>query len=320
MLPNDEKTTGGFLTFIKNAENTAPLLCVIVMVLMLLSGLLMPVIFPDIASSYLFISTYLIAFLAPCIIFGVTQRKKAIFNFSAPAKGTLKFTFSAIFLLVGAAILTKCITAYVTGSGMSQTSALLSDAGLFESLLCYTLLPAVLEEIAFRGIAFSVYQKSCGGIGAIFATSVFFAMAHFSGEEFLSYFVSGIILGTVVYITRSVFTVIILHFVNNTVSFFLENAVFKVASEVKSGILAIFLVTAFTLVALFWFLSELEAVCKRRYLAAPNDTAENTTGISEWFPTLLPLDGDIVTAALRMALSPLFLGGIIIFAVFIAVI
>lgn len=311
---NDSKNTGDFVSYMKNAENTASLLCLCVMILMLVSGLIMPLLFPDFGSASMFITVYFLSFLLPAAVLGIVFRKKTVYNFSKPSKGTLRFSLSGAFLLICAAILTKSITSFVAGGSSSQTLSLLSDAGLFESLLCYTVLPAVLEEIVFRGIAFSLYQKTCGGIGAIFATSLFFGMAHFSEEEFFSYFICGIILGTVAYITRSVFTVIVLHLVNNTASFFLENAVFKVASESKSGVLAIFLLTAATLIMLFWFLYELEGVCKKRYLSAHDDNEEES--ICELQPTLLPHDGDIMTSILRVSLSPLFLGGILIFIIF----
>ena len=319
MLQNNIKGTGNSFSIFKNAENKAPLLCLCVMILMLASGILMPLVFPDLGSASVLMAVYFISFLLPAAVFAVVLRKDNVYNFSLPSKGTFKFTLSSVLLLVCAAILTKCIISYVTGGSTSQASELLSDAGLFESLLCYTLLPAVLEEIVFRGIAFSVYQKTCGGFGAILATSLFFAMAHFSGKEFLLYLVSGIILGTVVYITRSVYSAIILHLINNTVSYFLENAVFKIASESKSGILAIFLVTAVTLLALFWFLFELEGVCKKRYISSPDDEEYAKNDIHELTPTLLPHDGDIMTALLRMTLSPLFLGSISLFAVFAVV-
>lgn len=316
MLRNDKNGMGEGFSIFKNAENKAPLLCLCVMALMLASGILMPLLFPDLSSVSVLTAVYFISFLLPAAVFAVVLRKNNVYNFSAPSRGTFKFTLSSTLLLVCAAILTKCIISYVTGGSASQASALLSDAGLFESLLCYTLLPAVLEELVFRGIAFSVYQRTCGGLGAILATSLFFAMSHFSVEEFLLYFVSGIILGTVVYITRSVYPAIILHLINNTVSYFLENAVFKIASESKSGVLAIFLVTAVTLVVLFWFLLELEGVCKKRYLISPDDEEYAKSDIHELTPTLLPHDGDIVTALLRMALSPVFLCSIVLFAVF----
>ena len=316
MLQNDSKNTGGFIYFIKDAENTASFLCLCVMILMLLSGMLIPLLFPDFGSASTFITVYTLSFLLPAAVFGVTFRKKTVYNFSMPSKGTFKFSFSSAFLLICAAILTKSITSFVTGSSSSKTISLLSDAGLFESLLCYIVLPAVLEEIIFRGIAFSLYQKTCGGFGAIFATSLFFGMAHFSEKEFFSYFISGIILGTVAYITRSVIPAIILHLVNNTASFFLENAVFKIASESKSGILAIFLLTAATLIMLFWFLYELEGICKKRYLSARDENNEQDTDICELHPTLLPYDGDIMTSVLRVSLSPLFLGGILVFVIF----
>ena len=314
MLRNNNDN-GSFVSYIKDAENNAPFLCLCVMVLMLISGIVIPLLFPDFGSANTFITVYTLSFLLPAAVLGIIFRKKSVYNFSMPAKGTFKFSVSCAFLLVSAAILTKSITSFVTGSGSSDTIALLSDAGLFESLLCYTILPAILEETVFRGIAFSLYRKTCGGFGAIFATSLFFAMAHFSEKEFVSYFVSGIILGTVAYITRSVLPAIVLHLVNNTASFFLENAVFKIASETKSGILAIFLMTAATLIMLFWFLYELEGVCKKRYLSAHGKENKKEDAY-EIQPTLLPCDGGIMTSLLRVSVSPPFCAAILLFIIF----
>ena len=63
MLQNNIKGTGNSFSIFKNAENKAPLLCLCVMILMLASGILMPLVFPDLGSASVLMAVYFISFL-----------------------------------------------------------------------------------------------------------------------------------------------------------------------------------------------------------------------------------------------------------------
>ncbi len=306
MLPNDEKKDTNPITA---SENVAPALGLCALVILAASKFLPPTLVGG--KAFLFIvAVSVAAFALPSVIFAAAMRKKTEFLFSPPRKGTFGFCFPSMFLLISTALLLRCIICYINGASHAPAGTLISEMDYFGALFCYTLLPAILEEFIFRGVLFPLYERSCGGLCAILASSLFFAMSHLSGEDFLLYFVSGIILGSVAYITRSVFACMVLHLVNNTTSFYLENSVFQITAESKSGILAIFIMTVLSLVCLFWFLTELESVCRKRYLAAEND--------SFFAKKLFPGDITAGNSFFKVLLSPFLWVAVILFSIFIS--
>ena len=74
MLRNDKNGMGEGFSIFKNAENKAPLLCLCVMALMLASGILMPLLFPDLSSVSVLTAVYFISFLLPAAVFAVVLR------------------------------------------------------------------------------------------------------------------------------------------------------------------------------------------------------------------------------------------------------
>jgi len=93
---------------------------------------------------------------------------------------------------------------------------------LFE-LIVVALLPAICEEIFFRGFvmrAFERYSK----VSAVLLSSVAFAVMHGNLQQLLYAFILGIILGTVVMITDSLLASSIIHFTLNALSVILSYA------------------------------------------------------------------------------------------------
>lgn len=273
----DAAAGNGLLGSLFRAENRAPAIVFFVLVLLCAGNYAFPALRGKIGAVPLILLVSCAAFLVPALVFTLLTRGKYGFSpeKTAPRGGNyLKFLAASLLLLLFSGLLTKSAVCYITGSNAQGSAALFTGTGYFSALFCYTVLPAVLEEFVFRGVVFSVYEKSCGGLGAIVATAILFAEIHFSGSEFFSYFLSGIILGAVVYITRSLLPAILLHFVNNLAGYYLENALFKITSESRSGVLALFLLSAATLLALLWFLSVLIKICRRRMFSnqkAPGD-------------------------------------------------
>lgn len=302
--------------------NAPALLCLVVMGLMvgarLLSGSLLAKAAVDWGAAPVMAATYLAAFLLPTLIFYAVYGRRHMAHppegFSR-TRGTVKLTVAALLLLMGSALFTQSLRCYIFGAPPRQNS-FLTGTGYWELLLCYVLLPALLEECLFRGVLFRVYEERCGGLGAVLATSLLFAMIHFSGADFVSYLISGVILGVTVYVTGSLAAAVFLHLVNNFSSLYLENAVLKVTAESKSGVLLLFLLAAFSLLLLFWFLYELEAVCRRRYLAAGTD---ETASVEESgsYPRLIPRGRTVAELLRSVFFSPFFWGCVLIFIAYI---
>ncbi|MBR2028050.1 MAG: CPBP family intramembrane metalloprotease [Oscillospiraceae bacterium] len=92
----------------------------------------------------------------------------------------------------------------------------------FSAALMYFLyicvLPPLLEEIFVRGLVLNVF-RGWGVPFAVFVSSVIFALMHSSLHSFVLYFVCGVVLAKIYIAFDSIWPCVLLHFVNNTVSF-----------------------------------------------------------------------------------------------------
>ncbi len=87
---------------------------------------------------------------------------------------------------------------------------------LFE-LVIVAGLPSICEEIFFRGFVMRSFERY-SPIGAVILSSVAFAIMHGNLQQILYAFVLGLILGTVVMVTDSLFAGTVMHFTLNAMS------------------------------------------------------------------------------------------------------
>ena len=80
------------------------------------------------------------------------------------------------------------------------------------------ILPAIAEEFAFRGIVLGIYERHLRPFWAILLSAVLFGVLHMQVAFFYFYIGLGIILGWVVYRSRSIWPGILLHFTHNTLA------------------------------------------------------------------------------------------------------
>ena len=116
--------------------------------------------------------------------------------FIVPAS-LLMFLSTALIRLTGIYLSDGQYVPTVSTGGVSPSNAVFI-------LLVYCVCPAVCEEFVFRGIVLCSYKKY-GIVCSVVLSSLLFSMLHFSINDFLLYFISGIILASVALITRSVF-------------------------------------------------------------------------------------------------------------------
>lgn len=87
--------------------------------------------------------------------------------------------------------------------------------GLLGNLLVIALIPAIGEELTFRGVLQQFMTKRCNVHVAIFLSAFIFSFIHFQFYGFLPRMFLGLILGYMFYYTGSIWTSIMMHFVNN---------------------------------------------------------------------------------------------------------
>ncbi|MBO5756768.1 MAG: 5-formyltetrahydrofolate cyclo-ligase [Clostridia bacterium] len=135
--------------------------------------------------------------------------------------------FDHVLLIVGAAgtLITGCfLLSVLMGNLSAGQSFVLYDTftshqdgttmGVAYLVLAYAILPAVCEEVIFRGILCAEFEGR-GVACAIAVSSVLFSMLHFNLLAMPVYLFAGVILVLVLYATRSVFCAVIVHFLYN---------------------------------------------------------------------------------------------------------
>lgn len=106
-----------------------------------------------------------------------------------------------------------------TSSGTADTSVL----GLFLSLICTAVLPAICEETLHRGILLN--GNSMLGMGkSILISGVLFGLLHLNIEQFFYATIIGLCLGYLCWGCSSIWPCIIVHFMNNALSVLLSFA------------------------------------------------------------------------------------------------
>lgn len=111
-----------------------------------------------------------------------------------------------------------------------------SYTGLAVNIIIVALLPAIGEEILFRGILIKLFDQMMKNIHlAVILSSVIFSAIHLQFYGFLPRLMLGLLLGYMFVFTRNLWVPIFVHFVNNASSvivFYLhENGFLKVSME-----------------------------------------------------------------------------------------
>ncbi|MCB8994782.1 MAG: CPBP family intramembrane metalloprotease [Bacteroidales bacterium] len=90
---------------------------------------------------------------------------------------------------------------------------------LLVNLLVIAVIPAIGEELTFRGVVQKVLIRWFRNPHtAIFVTAIFFSALHFQFLSFLPRFFLGMVLGYMFYWSKSIWLTILVHFVNNAMA------------------------------------------------------------------------------------------------------
>ena len=137
------------------------------------------------------------------------------------------------------------------GLGVTTSSTALPAGGLdlFIRYFSLCVVPAVLEEIYFRGALQGIMRPS-GSSVAIFAPALLFALLHLDLAQSITALVCGIFLGWLVERSGSILPGMLLHFINNTLAF-LSLYLRQYAPEQLAVVYELVLLVALPLAALF---------------------------------------------------------------------
>jgi len=252
----------------KNPLITTPLLVIFVIVAMQMSKYALRTLQSD-TNIFVAIGIIQLATLAlPCMLYYLLKgRKLQEPIYLVPRGGThvLFIIFSALFFICGMLFIkffyfvnggsvASLVNFYDDFSGTAETSSQI------EIILSLIIIPAFCEEFFFRGIIFSEYRKY-GTANAVIMSALCFSMLHFSLENMFIYLFTGLLLGFVTAITRSIFPSIALHLLSNTLSIYASDAFLRV-TVVKNGAFFIgFVLVLLTCITFALMLTRVESIC-----------------------------------------------------------
>ena len=95
-----------------------------------------------------------------------------------------------------------------------------AERGWIVTLIGIALIPAIGEELMFRGFLMNLLAQKSNHHNGIAVSALIFAVVHFNFTNFFFYFILGVVMGYVYYWGRNLIFPIIIHFVNNALVLF----------------------------------------------------------------------------------------------------
>lgn len=136
-------------------------------------------------------------------------------------KFSIKKFFILLLFFIGMRILSTYIVDLVSRlfpniiEQYSMLNEFLSFDNIVLAILVIALLPAICEELLFRGVIYNSFNKRYGVVVAIIISSLLFGIFHMNWIQGINAFILGIALSYAYYKSNSIFVPIIFHFANN---------------------------------------------------------------------------------------------------------
>lgn len=111
----------------------------------------------------------------------------------------------------------------ITGTGSTFEPMFPDWLSFLIEVISVALLPAICEEFLHRGVLLQGTYK-IGVKKAIFISSILFGLVHFNINQFFYAFVLGLLMSLVAIVARSIYPAMIIHFVNNFISIYIDAA------------------------------------------------------------------------------------------------
>lgn len=159
-----------------------------------------------------------------CLLLGIWMLRKdgtpffEALPYNVPVKpGTLLLTAALTFSLMPLSALLSTLGGRIGGDMMDFFSKYMaqSDNSFAENLFSVALIPAVFEEMFFRGFFYAGFKRARGARCAIWLTSVLFGFFHMNVQQILYAAVVGVFLAVLRELTGSMWPGMLFHFVNN---------------------------------------------------------------------------------------------------------
>lgn len=146
----------------------------------------------------------------------------AIFKHNKADKITNKIKISKIFMYLVIAVasyfaLYPVIVCFNSLFNIQSTNIEISGIGYVYSIFSRILIPAVCEELLFRGLIFKGLSNKNKQL-AIFISALMFSIFHMSSEQLLYPVLMGLLLGVIMAYENNIIYCIIVHLINNSLA------------------------------------------------------------------------------------------------------
>jgi len=224
----------------------------------------------DSAASLLIATTVLqiAVFILPCIFYSRLRRTEYVktYNLRPFKLSRLILIIAALGVMITGVLLINVgifaasgDTSMLEGGGDS-ISGIKSGGGFFLTALTVCIMPAICEEFAFRGFVLGEYYNVYGGLPAVIASTLLFALAHFNGASLVTNLFCGLILSIVLVATKSLLAPTVLHTAYNLVTVFLMPYVRNVLFEPLGPLFTVYICAGLFLLFLTMTLAELQHI------------------------------------------------------------
>ncbi len=208
-----------------------------------------------------FVPQLFLALLPVLASFYIKGDMKRIFRLSLPKP---KHLLGAVILMIGSGSMVLLLANVLTSlfpdssAGVNEGfETLLDGVPLWGAVCMIALLPAVCEEIMFRGYLLTAFGGKMGAVKAGMLVAVLFGISHMSLIRFLPTMLLGMVLALAAAKSESLVTSSLMHFMNNAVSVFILYNGDKLEFAGEPGlkvILAVLLIGVACMAAGMWLL------------------------------------------------------------------
>jgi membrane protease YdiL (CAAX protease family) len=143
-----------------------------------------------------------------------------------------------------------------------SADATLTAGAVLYRLLAFAALPALCEELVFRGIVCASLEER-GTVCMVAFSSLYFGMLHFHPAQLPVYMFAGIVLCLVLFITRSLVASMVVHFLYNVFGLFGQTALSRFHAYTGNDEMFAFLATLILLISAAVFCGEASRIYHR---------------------------------------------------------
>jgi len=138
---------------------------------------------------------------------------------------------------------------------MENMLAPLSEGSVLVSLLTVGIVVPFTEEFIFRGVIFKTLNKNISVLGTIIIQALFFGVFHGNLIQGIYTTLLGLVLGYITYRTRSLWSAIIIHMINNTIAT-ISPFILKSVPSTTSILIAFIIIGSLGVTTLIYFINK----------------------------------------------------------------